>query len=121
MGGSLAKMWHRSLLMLPVRAMLLASRGMFREQDEALAQLQKLNALARFVCLSCGVCAGLRFGEIVALSTHISDSTVLVLHPTQNERSRFPDFAEKPGGMGKISECIRVLQSRGTHGAQAKV
>ena len=74
MGGSLAKMWHRSLLMLPARNMLLASRGMFREQDEALAQLQELDPLARFVGLSCGVCAGLRLVEIVPLSTHVSDS-----------------------------------------------
>jgi hypothetical protein len=31
-------------------AMLLASRGMFREQDETSAQLQELDALARVVC-----------------------------------------------------------------------
>jgi len=38
--------------------MLLASRSMIREQDETLAQLQELDALARVVCLFCGICAG---------------------------------------------------------------
>jgi len=58
--------------------MLLASRGVFREQDETLAQLQELDALARVVYLFCGICAGLRLGEIVLPSSHVSDSTVLV-------------------------------------------
>jgi hypothetical protein len=58
--------------------MLLASRSMIREQDETLAQLQELDALARVVCLFCGICAGLRLVEIVAPSTHVSDSAVLV-------------------------------------------
>jgi hypothetical protein len=35
--------------------MLLGSRSVFREQNETLAQLQQLNALARFMCLFCGI------------------------------------------------------------------
>jgi hypothetical protein len=58
--------------------MLLASDGVFREQDETLAQLQELDALARVVCFLCGICAGPCLIEVVALSTHVCDSTVLV-------------------------------------------
>lgn len=107
MGGSLAKSRQISVawlgVILSMGTMLLASRGMFREQDETLAQLQELGPLAKFVCLSCGVCASLCLVEIVALSIHVSDSTVLVWLTTWKEKSRFTDAAERRGGWCKKS------------------
>jgi len=35
--------------------MLLASRDVFREQDETLAQLQEIDALVKFECLFFGI------------------------------------------------------------------
>ena len=76
----------RCVFILLTGAMLLGPRDMFREQDETAAQLQELDAVARLERLSCGVCAGLRLVEIVALSIHVSDSTLLVCGATQKAK-----------------------------------
>jgi len=81
-------MWRGSPFIHPMGTMLLASSGVFRQQAETLAQLQELGVLARVVCLICGICAGPCLIEVVALSTHASDSTVLVWRPTQKEKGR---------------------------------
>jgi hypothetical protein len=70
--------------------MLLTSGGVFREQDEALAHLQKFDALASIVCLLCGICTGLCLIEVVALSTHVSDSTVLIWRNNAEIKRSFP-------------------------------
>jgi hypothetical protein len=88
-------MWRGSLFIYPIGTIVLASRGVFREQDETLAQLQELDALARVVCLLCGICAGPCLIEVVALSTHVSDSTILAWRITQQEKGRFPESAER--------------------------
>ena len=85
--------WRRraSPLILPTGTMLLASRGVFGEQLEPMAYPQKLNSVARVVRLSCGICTGLGLAQIVARSTHVSDSAVLIWDATQKEKTRFGD------------------------------
>ena len=54
------------------------SRGVFREQNETLAHLQKLNAFFNVVRLFCGICTGFCLVEIKAPSTHDFDPFVAV-------------------------------------------